>query len=116
MQNNSVAIKKSWNAAEQQVINEFVNKVRSTFKERAKKIILYGSRARGDADEESDYDFVVLLKPFYQRDKKLLSDLGSDVSLRFGTLVMAIAISLPEFSEDRYFYFYEDVCKEGIEF
>ncbi len=70
MQNNSGVSKGTWSAKDQRVISEFVNTVRNTFKGRAKKIILYGSRARGDADEESDYDFLVLFEPFYDGQKK----------------------------------------------
>ncbi len=109
------SLKKIWNEKEQQVINEFVQKVRDTFKERVKRIILYGSRARGDADEESDYDFLVLLEPLYEADKRMLSYLGWEVSNDHGVLVLAIAIENSKFTEDRFFYFYENVCKEGID-
>jgi predicted nucleotidyltransferase len=108
------SIKKIWNEKEERVINEFVKKVRDTFKERVKRIILYGSRARGDADEESDYDFVVLLEPFYEEDKRTLSDLGWQVYYEHNVLLLAIAIENSEFTEDRFFYFYENVCKEGV--
>lgn len=109
------SVKKIWNENEERVINEFVERVRRTFKERVKRIILYGSRARGDADKESDYDFIVLLEPFFEEDKRTLSDIGWEVSYEHCVLLLAIAIQNSEFTEDRFFYFYENVCKEGID-
>ncbi len=104
-----------WNAQENQVIDEFAKQVRNTFKERVQRIILYGSRARDDAEEDSDYDFLVLLEPFYPEDKMLLSDLGWEISYKYNVLLLAYAIKKSEFKEDRYFYFYENVCKEGLD-
>ncbi|MFQ5824584.1 MAG: nucleotidyltransferase domain-containing protein [bacterium] len=109
------SLKKIWSEKEERVINELVQKVRDTFKERVKRIVLYGSRARDDADEESDYDFIVLLEPFYEEDKRTLSDIGWEVSYDHNVLLLAIAIENSEFTEDRFFYFYENVCKEGID-
>lgn len=34
---------------------------------RVERVILYGSRARGDADEESDYDVAIFLRDFVDR-------------------------------------------------
>ncbi len=104
-----------WNPKEQQIIDEFVTRVRDTFKERAKRIILYGSRARGDADEESDYDFLVLFEPFHSSDKKKLREIGFQISYKHAVVITAFAAELSNFTEDRYFYYYENVSKEGIE-
>lgn len=107
--------KKIWNAREELVINEFVKKVRQTFKDRVQRIILYGSRARGDADEESDYDFLVLFDSLEPQDKKIIDEISWEVSYKYNIVLTAQAIKDAEFREDRYFYFYENVRKEGIE-
>jgi len=39
-----------------------VNSLRESFGERLVAVVLYGSRARGDAREESDWDFVVVAR------------------------------------------------------
>lgn len=109
------SVKKIWNAREELVINEFVKKVRQTFKDRVQRIILYGSRARGDADEESDYDFLVLFDSLEPQDKKIIDEISWEVSYKYNIVLTAQAIKDAEFSEDRYFYFYENVRKEGIE-
>lgn len=42
------------------VIQEFVSKVNNLLGDRVKKIVLYGSYARGDFTEESDIDIMIL--------------------------------------------------------
>ena len=42
------------------VIQEFVGKVNDLLGDRVKKIVLYGSYARGDFNEESDIDIMIL--------------------------------------------------------
>ena len=41
-------------------INEFLVKANNMFGDRAKKIILYGSYARGDFNKSSDIDIMIL--------------------------------------------------------
>lgn len=115
MQGANLTIYSRGSEKEREMILEFVNKVRNAFGERVKKIILYGSRARGDADKESDYDFLVLLEPFFKKDSETLSYLAWEVSYKYNELLVSRAIQESEFREDRFFYFYENVCKEGIE-
>lgn len=42
------------------VLKEFINGVNKLFGDRVKKIILYGSYARGDFNESSDIDIMIL--------------------------------------------------------
>ena len=42
------------------IINEFITEVNKIFWERVKKIILYGSYARGDFNKNSDIDIMIL--------------------------------------------------------
>lgn len=42
------------------VITEFTRRVKLVLANRLKKIILFGSRARGDYRTDSDYDFLII--------------------------------------------------------
>lgn len=83
--------------------------------ERIKKVILYGSHARGRATKDSDVDVLVLvdesIDPFEVRES--LSDLLFDMLLEEGELVSVVAI--PESLFENYNSpFMLNVRKEGI--
>ncbi|HEC49623.1 MAG TPA: nucleotidyltransferase domain-containing protein, partial [Candidatus Desulfofervidus auxilii] len=43
------------------IIKEFTQKLRQQLGDRLKEVILFGSRARGDWEEGSDYDFLIIV-------------------------------------------------------
>ncbi len=47
---------------EKQALVEYLERLRSEFKDEVQHVILYGSKVRGDFDEESDIDLFVVLK------------------------------------------------------
>ena len=49
------------------VLTRFKTALRELYGERLERVVLYGSRARGDADAESDYDVAVFLHDFADR-------------------------------------------------
>jgi predicted nucleotidyltransferase len=61
---------------------------------RLKGLYLYGSYARGEEDEESDLDIVVVLDQFdsYAREVDRTGQLASDLSLKYGITVSKVFI------------------------
>ena len=49
-------------ATERRIVAEFAGRVRARFGDRLARVVLFGSRARGDVTEESDIDVLVLLR------------------------------------------------------
>jgi predicted nucleotidyltransferase len=49
-------------AQEQQVLLDLRRGLQSLYGDRLARLILFGSRARGDAEPESDYDVLVVLR------------------------------------------------------
>ena len=47
---------------ENRIINIFKNKIEEKFPEEKIKILVFGSKARGDASEDSDIDIIVITK------------------------------------------------------
>lgn len=80
-------------------------------------VILYGSYARGDYDEESDIDIVAIVKGErleLQQKLKKVWDMSSEISLESGVIVSPTVIPYDEFEtyKDKLPY-YMNICREG---
>lgn len=103
-----------------QIIDEFVAGVSEILGNRVKKIILYGSYARGDFNKDSDIDIMILTdlndEEYYQYFEKI-SDLAYDLEFDNN---FDIEISPVIKNIDRFNYwlealpFYMTVQKEGV--
>jgi len=51
-------------ASEEPVLREATARLRALYGDRIKRIVLYGSRARGDHRPDSDYDIAVFLRDY----------------------------------------------------
>ncbi len=102
------------------IIDEFVNEVNKTLGNRVKKIILYGSYARGDYNKSSDIDIMILtdLKDdeIYENFVKI-SDIAYDIEEKNN---FDITLSPLVKNIDRFNYwlealpFYTNVQNEGV--
>jgi predicted nucleotidyltransferase len=55
------------NLQDDQILKRLRSELKGVFGERLEKVVLYGSRARGDAAPDSDYDVAVFLKEYTDR-------------------------------------------------
>ena len=98
------------------VIKDFTETMKNHYGDRLSKIILYGSYARGDFNEESDIDFMVLLNDEEVKAMKELSNTNNeiyDLTLKHDILVSMFATSIKKFQLATK-AFYEFVKKEGV--
>ncbi len=91
-------------------LNEFVKALKDKYKDKIKKIILFGSYARGDYNEESDID-ILIIGNVPQRDVSFLS---AEILLKYGEVISAIVKTEEEFKRYKNFSFYKNVLKEGV--
>jgi len=82
---------------------EYKRRVESAFGERVAKMVLFGSRARGDQHEESDWDIAVFLRgePTME-DRHRLVDLGTDVLYDTGHVIQPVTLPLRREDEESY--------------
>ena len=98
------------------VIKDFTETMKNHYGDRLSKIILYGSYARGDFNEESDIDFMVILKDEQVRATKEITytyKLLNELTLKNDVRVSMFATSLIKF-ETATKALYRFVRKEGI--
>lgn len=75
-----------------QLLREFKEGLERTYGSCLRGAYLYGSYARGEADEESDVDILIVLKDFsrYGEEVERTGQLGSDLSLKHGVSISQV--------------------------
>jgi predicted nucleotidyltransferase len=98
-------------------IRQFAKIARERFGKEIRKIILFGSAARGDAREDSDIDILVVAKNEDYQLQKALSGIAFDLMLETKELLSVKVFSRQEFEFLREVNssFLSNVLKEGIE-
>ena len=73
-------------------LDQFTAELRGLYGSRLDAVILYGSRARGDADEASDVDTLILLDPCadFWTEFERVSPIASRISLEHDVVISAL--------------------------
>ena len=106
---------KTISQATKPILEELRLELQQIYKGKFKHLILYGSYARGEANEDSDIDVVAVIESIESPVKELgkLSNLISRISLKYDTLISLYPISMDDF-ERRASPLLLNVKKEGI--
>jgi len=82
------------------------------------RLILFGSQARGDEKEDSDWDLVILLnkdKINFKEDNDNYAYPFTELGWDYGVVISALVYSKEQWEKGKIFPFYKNVMKEGIE-
>ena len=97
------------------IISQFKSSLQQLYGERLSKLILYGSYARGEAREDSDVDFLVILKDkdisVFKEIEKINNHIYG-IILESGKIISFIPATEDKF-ENSPNYFYTMVKREG---
>lgn len=101
-----------------QILSLYIENVKKIYGSHLRKIILYGSYARGEATEYSDTDIMILVDLDDTEIKKYadqLSDMTFDMNLDNDVLIMPIVKNVDHFNYWLEAYpFYNNVDREGV--
>lgn len=102
---------------ERQVAAEFVGRVRQRFGRQLLSAILFGSRARGDAQPDSDMDILLVMTSAGARVRREIRDLAVEVWLEHGIYISTRVWSRAHQHEIRQkpTLFYHNIVREGVE-
>jgi predicted nucleotidyltransferase len=93
---------------------ELASELKQVYGPRLREIILYGSWARGDADPESDVDFLVVLDGYegFSRELDRIVGVSTALTLKYNVYVSTQPISFDRYREGQE-SFLEEVRREG---
>lgn len=98
---------------ERAVLARFIARLEAECGNEIRRVILFGSKARGDFDFESDVDVLIVAKLGSERVKRAVDEFKSDLDVSFLPII---------FSEEKYRYFqrlklplYVNLRRDGIE-
>jgi len=82
------------------ILKEFRKELENLYENRLKSIILYGSRARGDATGDSDIDVLIILEGKVIPGKEIdrMIDIITEINLKHGVLISVYPISEEDYS------------------
>jgi predicted nucleotidyltransferase len=80
-------------------LNRFRARLDEVYGKRIERVVLFGSRARGDARADSDYDVAVFIRDMPDRWQEMdrLADIGTEILYDEGELVHGMAYRAGEY-------------------
>lgn len=102
---------------EKQALAEYLTRLREQFGDQVRRVILYGSKVRGDFDAESDIDVFVVVKDDDAQRARALTHLSVDVDLKYDVLLSDFVV--PQARYERMAQIreplYQDLTAEGVD-
>ncbi|MEW6607170.1 MAG: nucleotidyltransferase domain-containing protein [bacterium] len=85
----------------QKAVNEFKDFLLDNYSNRIELIELFGSKARGDGDKESDIDLLIVVDKEDRRFDDQICEMMTELSLEYNTLVSPVVFEKEEFELEK---------------
>jgi len=97
------------------ILAEFRTALDAMYGEQIERVVLYGSRARGDAQPDSDYDVAVFLKDYADRwaEADKIADLALRVLTETGAFIHAMPYRTAQYNERSLLM--HEIRREGLD-
>ena len=96
------------------IAKEYSEKIRSALSSQLREIILFGSRARGEQKEFSDYDVLIIVKKRDRKIVKKIRKIAVDILDAHERLIGNIVYDAEEWEKKKSFPLGININKEGI--
>jgi uncharacterized protein len=97
------------------VLTRFRAAVTGLYRDRVERVVLFGSRARGDAQPDSDYDVAVFIKDpgGFAEDSSRLAAISTDILFDTGAVISATPFPAGAYRERTGFM--HELRKDGLD-
>ncbi len=101
---------------EKKTLRKITEKLRDKFSNRVVSVYAFGSRVRGDYDEWSDFDVLVIVKDKSPEIEKEIIGIVVDEELQSGISFGTVIKDIKDFELEKKFKtpFYENIMREGV--
>src|SRR6516164_2957868 len=96
------------------VIQEFAAMLRQRLGSYLRQLLLFGSRARGDAQDSSDYDMLVVVDHRTPELRAIILEVETQLMERYGALVATVLRSEAEWQQLQGFPLARNIAREGV--
>ena len=96
------------------IIDLFVQQMREELGAHLKQVILFGSRARGDAAPDSDYDFLAIVDDATPLIVGQIDEVAGEILFQHNAVLSIFPVSEKRFKAQTFNPFLQNVKKEGI--
>ena len=96
------------------VVQEFATLLRQRLGSHLRQILLFGSRARGDAQDGSDYDMLVVVDQRTPELRAAILEVESQCMERYGALVATVLRSETEWQQLQGLPLARNIAREGV--
>lgn len=105
-------------AHEKKALKQVTEKLKKRFPNRIVSVYAFGSRVRGDHDEWSDFDVLVVVKNKEPRIEYGIVSIFVDEEMKSGVLFSPVIKDIQAFGMEKKYRtpFYKNIMKEGILF
>ncbi len=98
------------------IVREFKASLQQLYGDRLRDVVLYGSYARGDYDDESDIDLMVILNDASintYAEIFRITDVESDLTLKYGVSISPLPVAYTRYLNSL-MPVYQEARKEGV--
>ena len=96
------------------VVTTFAHETRRRLGVHLRELVLFGSRARGDARQTSDYDMLVVVDEKTSEIRNQLLDIEVEILTRYEVLVTSVLRSAQEWQRSQGLPLAKNIEREGV--
>lgn len=95
-------------------LHQLAEELKNHFQDRLKRLVVFGSQARGEASPESDYDCLLIFEEVTPTIKTQLEELAGQYLLSYGLVLSCIPLTEADLQRLRFEPFLINAQKEGL--